>query len=243
MAKSTMSSEVTAQVDPSAATIRRNAELSAFFDALYRWIETKPRPVPVYQRGLETRANIVASARRAFVRLGYIDCTVEDILNEASISRGTFYSHFRSKKAVFAAVVELHIIGRIDETDVADLDDFDYRNRVRETISRFLKNYADTQDFGMVIEQAAHYDPAFRAIRMMIRDIFVRRMTYGIEQQQRLGAASTEFSAELLARTILSMLTNVAQMEIGWRGKQPNDEILDTLTHFWCAGIGLKRRK
>ncbi len=240
MATNIMPSEVTAEQGLSAVTVRRNADLNAFFDALYRWSEAKPRSAPVYQRGLETRKHIIASARTAFVRLGYIDCTVEDILKEASISRGTFYSHFRSKKAVFAAVVEQHIIARINETGVTDLGDFDYRDRVRATIRRFLENVADTQDFGMVIEQAAYYDPGFRTIRLVIRDIFVRRITRGIERQQRLGAASTEYSAELSAETILSMMTNVAQVEIGWRGKKPNEDMVETMTNFWCAGIGLK---
>lgn len=229
-----------ADLDPSAATARRNAELNAFFDALYRWTEAKPRSAPVYQRGIDTRAHIVASARSAFVRLGYIDCTVEDILNEASISRGTFYSHFRSKKAVFAAVVEVHTVGRINQTEVTDVDDFGYRDRVRATISRFLKNYTDTHDFSMVLEQAAHYDPGFRTVRLVIRDIYVRRIARGIERQQRLGAVSSDLDAGLSALTILSMMTNVSQVEIGWRGKKPNDDMIETLTNFWCAGIGLK---
>lgn len=240
MAPNITPAEVTVPGDPSTGTVRRNAELNGFFDALNRWTEAKPRSAPVYQRGVETRAHIVASARSAFVRLGYIDCTVEDILNEASISRGTFYSHFRSKKAVFAAVVQVHVVERINQTGVTDLDDSDYCDRVRATIRRFLKNYTDTQDFGMVLEQAAHYDSEFRTIRLVIRDIFVRRITRGIERQQRLGAVSTDLNAELSALTILSMMTNVAQAEIGWRGRQPDEELVETLTRFWCAGIGLK---
>lgn len=221
-------------------TARKNAELNAFFDALYRWTEAKPKSAPIYQRGVDTRAHIVASARKAFVRVGYIDCTVEDILNVASISRGTFYSHYRSKKAVFAAVVAQHITARINQTNVTDLGDRDYRSRVRGTVSRFLDNYAASGDFSTVLEQAAHHDPEFRVIRLVIRDIFVRRIARGIERQQRQGTVDSQISADLAAESILSMMTNFAQVEIGWRGQKPNDAMIDTLVMFWCEGIGVK---
>lgn len=221
-------------------TARKNAELNAFFDALYRWTEAKPKSAPIYQRGVDTRAHIVRSAREAFVRMGYVDCTVEDILNVASTSRGTFYSHFRSKKSVFAAIVAQHITVRINQTNVTDLGDHDYRSRVRGTVSRFLDNYAESGDFSTVLEQAAHHDPEFRVIRLVIRDIFVRRIARGIERQQRLGAVSTEISADLAAKSILSMMTNFAQVEIGWRGQKPNDAMIDSLVMIWCEGIGVR---
>lgn len=236
-----MQDKVTVKQASLDATARTNAELNAFFDALNRWTGAEPRPAPIYQRGVETRAHIVTSARATFVRQGYIDCTVEDILNAASISRGTFYSHFRNKKAAFAAVVEQHVTDRINRTNVTDLGDFDYRDRVRATIGRFLDDYAATGDFGMVIEQAAYYDPEFRTIRLVIRDIFIRRIALGIERQQRLGAASTAISADMAAMTIVSMMTNVAQVEVGWRGRKPNDAMIDSLVTSWCAGIGLLR--
>lgn len=232
--------EATAVQNPTVDVSEQHPELRDFYDTLYRWTEAVPRSTPVHKRGLETRAHIVASARSAFVRLGYIDCTVEDILNEASISRGTFYSHFRSKKAVFAVAVEAHIVERINQTNVMNSGDSDYRDRVRATVSQFLENYANDQDFSMVIEQAAHEGTGFRVVRLVIRDIFVDRIARGIERQQKLGAASTEHSPAVLAMPILSMMTNVAQVEIGWRKREPNDELIETLTRFWCAGIGLK---
>ncbi|GAA1054284.1 TetR/AcrR family transcriptional regulator [Dietzia natronolimnaea] len=235
-----MTSEVTADRERPTELATQNAELNEFLEALFRWTDAAPRAAPVYQRGLETRAHIVASARRVFILLGYADCTVEDILNEASISRGTFYSHFRSKKAVFAAAVEIHIAERIHQTNVTDTDDPGYRDRVRATVHRFLTNYANDQDFSMVLEQAAHDDPGFRLVRLVIRDIFVGRISRGIDRQQKLGTASVERSPETLAMTILSMMTNVAQVEIGWRKRKPDEEMVETLTHFWCEGIGLK---
>jgi AcrR family transcriptional regulator len=52
----------------------------------------------------DSRTAILAGAGRAFGRLGYGTCRVEDIIDEAGISRGTFYKFFDSKEAVFDSI-------------------------------------------------------------------------------------------------------------------------------------------
>lgn len=49
----------------------------------------------------DSRTRIIAGAGRAFGRLGYGTCRVEDIIEDAGVSRGTFYKFFDSKEAVF----------------------------------------------------------------------------------------------------------------------------------------------
>lgn len=220
--------------------LRRQEDLNAFTDALMRWTDVKARAEPIYKRGHETRAQLVKSARQAFVRIGYIDCSVEDILQEANISRGTFYAHFASKKAIFSAVTTEHIKERINSTGVRDFHATDYRNRVRATITAFLNNYADNQDFSQVLEQAAHYDVEFRKVRLIIRDIFARRIARGIRRQQEQQHVSGELDPNSHALMILSTLTNIAQVEIAWRGKKPDQKMVEELANFWCNGIGLK---
>lgn len=52
----------------------------------------------------DTRTGILSAAQRVFGRTEYSDVTINDILAEAKISRGTFYGYFASKEDVFAAV-------------------------------------------------------------------------------------------------------------------------------------------
>jgi AcrR family transcriptional regulator len=51
------------------------------------------------------RKQIVYAARQVFGRKGYHAATVEDILTEAGIARGTFYLHFKSKREVFGVLL------------------------------------------------------------------------------------------------------------------------------------------
>ncbi|MEU9171556.1 TetR/AcrR family transcriptional regulator [Streptomyces sp. NPDC048420] len=50
----------------------------------------------------QTRADLVTAARKLFVDNGFAHTSVEAITGAARVSKGTFYSHFPDKKAMFA---------------------------------------------------------------------------------------------------------------------------------------------
>ncbi|MFF4055513.1 TetR/AcrR family transcriptional regulator [Streptomyces sp. NPDC001668] len=52
----------------------------------------------------QTRADLVTAARKLFVDNGFADTSVEAITGAAQVSKGTFYSHFPDKKAMFAEI-------------------------------------------------------------------------------------------------------------------------------------------
>ncbi|MBI6631311.1 TetR/AcrR family transcriptional regulator [Pseudomonas paralactis] len=53
----------------------------------------------------ETRARLIASARRAFATLGYARTSMDDFTAQAGLTRGALYHHFGDKKGLLAAVV------------------------------------------------------------------------------------------------------------------------------------------
>ncbi len=53
----------------------------------------------------ERRDEIIDTAQGLFYTRGYEKCTVNDILREVNIAKGTFYHYFRSKEEVLDAVV------------------------------------------------------------------------------------------------------------------------------------------
>ena len=57
-------------------------------------------------RGEATRGQLVATATRMFAEHGYEDTSIEAVLREAGVSRGSLYHHFPSKEALFEAVAE-----------------------------------------------------------------------------------------------------------------------------------------
>src|SRR5205823_2212826 len=62
----------------------------------------KGAPAP---RGTATRASLISAARTVFERDGFLGAQTTVIADEAGVGRGTFYTYFRDKEEVFAAVL------------------------------------------------------------------------------------------------------------------------------------------
>jgi AcrR family transcriptional regulator len=58
------------------------------------------------QRSEETRTKITEAAVKLFSTHGFSAASVDDICEEAGISKGAFYHHFESKQALFLALLD-----------------------------------------------------------------------------------------------------------------------------------------
>jgi AcrR family transcriptional regulator len=65
--------------------------------------EVSPRGA---KRRLESRKRLLAAARKLFVSRGYHETRPQDISKAAGLGHGTFYLHFKDKRACFLAFVE-----------------------------------------------------------------------------------------------------------------------------------------
>ncbi len=54
----------------------------------------------------ERRAEIVAAADQLFRQKGYAKCSVDMIIREIGVAKGTFYYYFKSKADILAAIVD-----------------------------------------------------------------------------------------------------------------------------------------
>ena len=63
------------------------------------------RPNKNVARGEATRSQLIVIATRSFADRGYEDTSIEAVLREAGVSRGSLYHHFASKDVLYAAVL------------------------------------------------------------------------------------------------------------------------------------------
>ena len=61
----------------------------------------------------ERRRELLDAARDTFVERGFAAATVDDVVANAGVARGTFYLYFRDKRAVFEALVD-EFLARIE---------------------------------------------------------------------------------------------------------------------------------
>jgi AcrR family transcriptional regulator len=65
-----------------------------------------PRTV---KEGDVRRQELIDIGERLFIKNGYDDTTVSDIVSAAGIAQGTFYHHFKSKEALLEAIADRYI--------------------------------------------------------------------------------------------------------------------------------------
>lgn len=72
----------------------------------------------------DRREQIFCAALTCFARGGYHQTTMDDIVTESGLSKGTLYWYFRGKKALFLALFE-HLMGQLAERwqDIVDREE------------------------------------------------------------------------------------------------------------------------
>jgi TetR/AcrR family transcriptional repressor of mexJK operon len=96
-----------------------------------RTISQNPAPrqrTSVVRRGRpldpEKHARILAAGTEAFLARGFAGTSVEFVARQAGVSKVTVYTHFRSKEALFGAIIDGlagRLVRRIDELALGDL--------------------------------------------------------------------------------------------------------------------------
>jgi AcrR family transcriptional regulator len=117
---------------------------------------------PRSRKGVQTRARLVEAAKGVFEDDGFLNARISDIAERAGLSHGSFYHYFDSKDEVFLEVAQAQeewlssdsIVdsGLLDPSSGASV-----RERLRESIRRYLAGYRDEARIMGVIEQVSRY--------------------------------------------------------------------------------------
>lgn len=111
------------------------------------------------------RQQLLDAAITVFARKGYVETSIDDIITEAGVARGTFYLYFPGKKEIFLAIIDHYfelltgLVNRLmSEEWPATLD----RARLKEHVLRWLEFFAQHRDLAKVIyREATSIDPQF----------------------------------------------------------------------------------
>lgn len=191
-------------------------------------------------RAAHTRQRLLDAARRAAARHGYADTTVEHIVAEAGMARGSFYTYFESKRHLFALLVasiddevERHVVG----FDRRDTDPVENLARSNRNYLAVVKANADLYD---LVDQMAAHDPEIRAGRLRSRQRHTARVTRSIRRWQRNGWADPTIDAELTAAALVSMLSSFAQWAYVGGDTYDDERAAATLTTIWVQACALR---
>ncbi|MCK6529933.1 TetR/AcrR family transcriptional regulator [Myxococcota bacterium] len=99
----------------------------------------------------ERRQQILDAARRVFARRGYHVASIDDVVKEAEVARGTFYNYFPSKRAVFAVVLEALFEAVASAPEPIRVDGDDIPSQVRANLVRMYRALAEHQDLTRIL--------------------------------------------------------------------------------------------
>ena len=135
----------------------------------------------------ERRKEILDVAERLFYAKGYERCTINDILNETAIAKGTFYHYFKSKEDVIDAIISRYIdMVQLNTGKVLDREDLHPEEKLMHVFAAMRLN---DQIGGDVLDDLHRADNALlhqKILSQMIdfmAPVLVKVINEGIEKK------------------------------------------------------------
>ncbi len=194
---------------------------------------------PRSPRGRATKATLVEAARRVFERDGFVGARIADIGAEAGLATGSFYTYFKDKNEIFAAVMEavqeemLHPILSEPPAGSGPVAMIEAANRA------YLESYRRNARLMGLMEQVANVDEEFRELRRRRAAAFAVRNAGSIARLQEQGLADPGLDPELASKALSGMVSRVAYSTYVLGEKAPLEKLVATLTRLWASALRL----
>jgi AcrR family transcriptional regulator len=189
-------------------------------------------PGPRTDRGIQTRRRLRDAARRTFAERGYAAARVADIVTDAGVSHGTFYTYFENKAAVLDALIDVtstELQTVVDEP----WEDPDPSTTVLAVIDRFVAVFAEHGDVvGVWLEASAH-DQHFRERLRDVRAGYVRRVAEVLDPVLE----DSPHRAVDAATALVAMVEGYASQGMTDQDPARRAEIVGTLSRLWLGGL------
>lgn len=195
---------------------------------------------PLTNKGHARKVELLQAARRVFERMGFLDARVADIVAEANVAQGTFYTYFDSKDAVFRAVAAEAIDEMLEALRVP-VQSGDPYTRVHDALVRYIATYREHARIIGLIEQAATITEELRELRLALREGFVQRSERGFARMQAEGVVDPDLNARLTAELLGAMVDHTCYIWFTLGKEFDEDELLDAMTKAWTGTLGITR--
>ena len=166
------------------------------------------------EQAAETKRKLFESAQKLFVERDFTEVSVDNIVEEAGVSKGTFYVHYESKDALIASIISDYA-SRIDLNYKAFLDSLPPSMPASDVLLAMSRNIAD------LLVDTIGYE--------MMRTVYQLQLTRAVDMDAIKG----------YSRELYKMFSDILEQGIR-RGEFKTDLPLETLSrHFVMAIRGL----
>lgn len=194
-------------------------------------------------QGAETKKKLYEIAERLFSERNYSDVNIEDITDEAGITKGAFYVHFESKDALIAILIADHV-SKVDEDYKAFLDSLPddmpsssvllaLAEKIADTLANTFGYKNMTKIYQLLLSETADTE----AVKGYGRKLYT--LVYGIfEKGLRCGEFKSSFSPEVLSRHFVMAIRGICYE---WCVRYPHFDLREqTISHIRLLIEGIK---
>lgn len=188
------------------------------------------------------RQQLLEAAIRVFARKGYVETSIDDIITEAEVARGTFYLYFPGKKEIFLAIIDHYFELVSDLVDRLMAEEWPVhldRARFREHVFTWLRFFAQHRDLAKVIyREATSIDPQFEDRWNRLSEIVKEFLTERVRTLQRDGQlrqrldprAWALFMEGIFHAAVCSYILQSERPDLDWLADQWVDFVLWGIT-------------
>ncbi|MBB4686046.1 AcrR family transcriptional regulator [Amycolatopsis jiangsuensis] len=183
----------------------------------------------------ERRAQLLTAAQRVFAENGYHSAAMDEIAEEAGVSKPVLYQHFPGKLDLYIALLESHVDDLVGRVQGALDSTSDNRHRVPATVGAFFDFVNnDAGAFRMVFESDLRGEPAVQEAVDRATSASVEAITETITSD----AGLDEDKARLLAVGLVGMSQVSARYWLQHNQSMSREEAVDLTANLAWRGIG-----
>jgi TetR/AcrR family transcriptional regulator, transcriptional repressor for nem operon len=160
------------------------------------------------ERRQQTRARIVRSAQALFNRHGFTGVSIDDVMEHAGLTRGGFYSYFRTKSELYAEAVALALAvtpwSRWDGVSV----DFAARDAARQVVDAYLsrEHFGDVEGSCPMVTLPGDVARSGKAVRRAFENVFKSMAGLFEESLKREGRTDRQSALAIAAICVGGMV-------------------------------------
>ncbi len=183
-----------------------------------------------------TRARLLAAARQAFGELGFAATRVDDIVERAGTSHGTFYRYFEDKKDALVGLTQ-DVARSLYGTAVAPALDtsLGLRGVVRARLAAFISAYTEHWEVIHTWRQAEGVHAEVEEVRARIRRAISSAVAEMLERDREKELIESGVDTEIAATAFVVMAEGFADDWL-YAGRAFSEADVDQITDLWMRG-------
>lgn len=186
---------------------------------LYQLVGTMTTTQPKARDGRQTRDTIVAAATSLMAIKGYHGTSLDDVLRESGIGKGSFYHFFRSKEELGHAILDTIVTGFIERTVEPCFSDAQGEplGQIRCFLDRVVAaqrahNCVGGCPLGNLASELSDIHEGFRARLAQVFSAWRDRLTLVLREAQRRETLTAACRPEAVAHFLVASLEGAILM-------------------------------